>query len=142
MQFSEHHKSPIKFHGERQPSSLKLHIRCVPEVAIPFSVVVPLQDEREVYRFEIADPQSAMLQFDVLPVFGSNLIARAVLLPSQLRGLLEGGGEQKIVCALFGPQMELFGELIFKLVVVRPFQHPAIQIGGKIDTYWKSTRVC
>ncbi|KAJ3025976.1 UNVERIFIED_CONTAM: Glycerophosphocholine phosphodiesterase [Siphonaria sp. JEL0065] len=52
-----------------------------------------------------------------------------------------GGGNERMVAPLFDSYLRVVGELKFSFTVVNPFIHPRLQIGGKVETYWKSTMV-
>ncbi|KAJ3280080.1 phosphate system positive regulatory protein pho81, partial [Borealophlyctis nickersoniae] len=139
-------QSPIRLFGSRQLSSLKLIISSKPEVGIPFSVIVPLQEDSDTYTFVVADLSTFSLQFDIFPTFGTKPLGRAVVLPSQLdmamtKSWSGAGVKEEMVCPLFDTHLRAIGELRFEFAVVRPFVHPSLTIGGKVETYWKSTKV-
>ncbi|TPX33648.1 hypothetical protein SmJEL517_g03537 [Synchytrium microbalum] len=138
--------SPIKLFGSRQLSSLKLVISTRPEAGVPYSVILPLKDESEVYTFLVDELSSSAIEFDIYPTFGTRAIGQGVVLPSQIQLLVEkswsGAGEgERIICPLYDTHLKTVGELSFDLSVVKPFHHPSLSIGGKVETYWKSTRV-
>ncbi|KAI9190717.1 uncharacterized protein BJ171DRAFT_490875 [Polychytrium aggregatum] len=138
--------SPINLFGSRQLSSLRMMITSKPECSIPYSVILPLKDETENYSFMVDDLSSFSLQFDIFPTFGTKVVGRAVALPSQLelamRQSVHNGSEyQKCICPLFDTHLRVVGELAFEFAVVGAFSHPSLQIGGKVETYWKSTKV-
>ena len=132
--------SPISLFGSRQLSSLQLIISSKPEVGIPYSVILPLEDNLNIYTFVIDQHKikSTSIQFDVYPTFGSKVIGRSVVLPQTL-GLSGGGNIVKVSSPLFDTQLKVVGELNFDCLVVKPFEHPCLSIGGKIQTYWKTT---
>ncbi|KAJ3108421.1 phosphate system positive regulatory protein pho81 [Phlyctochytrium planicorne] len=83
--------NPIKLFGSRQLSSLKLLISSKPDLGIPYSVILPLKDDSEVYTFLIDHAEDGVslvedfsLQFDIFPTFGTKVLGRAVVLASQL----------------------------------------------------------
>ncbi|KND03503.1 uncharacterized protein SPPG_00987 [Spizellomyces punctatus DAOM BR117] len=139
-------KSPISLFGSQPLSSLKMVISSKPEVGIPYSVILPLQDDLEVYTFLVEDLANFSLQFDVFPTFGTKPIGRGVVLPSQLAMTIlkswNGAGESEpCICPLFDSHLRVVGELSFDFAVVKPFAHPSLSIGGKVETYWKTTKV-
>ncbi|KAJ3202676.1 phosphate system positive regulatory protein pho81, partial [Dinochytrium kinnereticum] len=142
--------NPIKLFGSRQLSSLKLIISSKPDLGIPYSVILPLKDDTEVYTFLIDDDNASMenfaLQFDIYPTFGTKVLGRAVVLASQLLLALNkhsSGAADNEVCVapLFDNHLRVVGELSFEFSLVRAFNHEKLQIGGKVETYWKSTQV-
>lgn len=139
--------SPVSLFGSQQLSSLKMVISSKPEVGIPYSVILPLQDDLEVYTFLVEDLSTFSLQFDVFPSFGTKPIGRGVALSSQLAMTIKkswsGAGESEdCIVPLFDSHLRVVGELNFGFAVVKPFVHPSLQIGGKVETYWKTTKVC
>lgn len=135
--------SPITLFGSGLISSLKLVISSKPENGIPYSIILPLQDTNETYTFLIdnSSMEDFNLQFDIYPTFGTKVIGRAVALPEML-GLKNSnvrGDIVKLNCPLFDLGLRVVGELNFECVLVKSFVHPYLEIGGKIDTYWKST---
>ncbi|KAJ8324440.1 phosphate system positive regulatory protein pho81 [Batrachochytrium dendrobatidis] len=139
-------KSPIRLFGLSQLSSLKLVITSKPDDGVPYSVILPLKDELEVFTFNINNDEDFSIQFDIYPTFGTKVIGRAVVLRSQLTQAVKrswnGAGESEgMICPLFDNRLHVVGEIAFEFSIVKPFVHPRLRIGGKVDTYWKSTKV-
>lgn len=122
-------------------SSLKLVMTSKPDVtSVPHSVILPLADEREVFGFQVAAESLPhfSLDFSLYPTFGSKLIGRAVLLASSLDNIKT---HQHFVIPLMDHHLKIIGEVAFELSVVRPFVGVQLEIGGRVETYWKSTTV-
>ncbi|KAL7416653.1 hypothetical protein BDY24DRAFT_358213 [Mrakia frigida] len=122
-------------------SSLKLVMTSKPDVtSIPHSVILPLADEREVFSFQVAAENlpSFSLDFSLYPTFGSKLIGKAVVLPSAFDQIKS---HQSFVAPLLDHNLKTIGEVAFELSVVRPFIGVQLEIGGRVETYWKSTTV-
>ncbi|TPX46854.1 hypothetical protein SeLEV6574_g02987 [Synchytrium endobioticum] len=139
-------ESPIKLFHSRQLSSLKLVISTRPEAGVPYSVILPLKDDSEMYTFLVDDLSSCAIEFDIYPTFGTRAIGRGVVLPSQIQLVVEkswtGAGEgERLITPLYDMHLKTVGELSFNLSIVKSFNHPSLSIGGKVETYWKSTRV-
>ncbi|KAJ3196624.1 phosphate system positive regulatory protein pho81 [Irineochytrium annulatum] len=139
-------KNPIKLFGTRQLSSLKLIISTKPDVGIPYSVILPLKDDSEIYTFLVDNLTDFSLQFDIFPTFGTKVLGRAVVLASQLTMARSNrspgaGDNEKCIAPLFDTHLRVIGELSFDFSIVDAFDHPALQIGGKVETYWKTTQV-
>lgn len=100
-------------------------------------VMLPIEDNQEVYTFQADDLSQFTLQFDVLPAFGSKqseLIGRAIVLPTafaDLKGVLN--------CAIIDSELSVVGELSFEYLVVKPLNQPP---PSATKTYWKATKVC
>lgn len=140
-------KQPLHLFGSRQLSSLKLIISTKPDSGIPYNIILPHppKEDAEPYTFLVDKPPT--LQFDIYPTFGTKVIARGVCLPTALEQILREGrgdgstGAERLVVPLVDTHLRVLGELCFEIAVVTPFKHSGVEIGGKVDTYWKSTRV-
>ncbi|KAJ3357848.1 phosphate system positive regulatory protein pho81 [Entophlyctis luteolus] len=135
--------SPIKLFSSRQLSSLKLIISNKPDGEIPYNVILPLTDDSEPCTFFVSDPKEFSLQFDLFPTFGTKILGRSVVLSSQFmdNGELSDSENRQMVVPLFDSYLRVVGELKFSVTTVNAFIHPRMQIGGNVETYWKSTTV-
>ncbi|KAG0205298.1 phosphate system positive regulatory protein pho81 [Mortierella sp. GBA30] len=132
------HKPPVHLYGTAQISSLKLVISSRPDNGmIPHNVILPLADNRKVYGFQIDALDQFTVEFDIFPTFGSKAIGRAVALPNHFNSPLLTVG--KGVLPLFDAHLKVVGELAFEYSVIRPFQGVRLEVGGRLETYWKST---
>lgn len=143
-------KPPIHLYGNARISSLKLIITSKPDSgAIPHSVILPLGDDREIFPFQVDRVDNFSLEFDIFPTFGSKVIGKGVALPvnfdlscdQQLRrfGPLPNGTGSRCILPLFDTHLKVVGELAFEFAIIRPFQGVQLEIGGRVETYWKST---
>lgn len=129
---------PVHLYGTAQISSLKLIISSRPDNGmIPHNVILPLGDDREVFGFQVDSLEHFTVEFDIFPTFGSKAIGRAVALPSTFSSLESSMGSG--VLPLFDAHLKVVGELAFEYSVVRPFQGVRLEVGGRVETYWKST---
>ncbi|KAH7048619.1 hypothetical protein BKA57DRAFT_393716, partial [Linnemannia elongata] len=129
---------PVHLYGTAQISSLKLIISSRPDNGmIPHNVILPLGDDREVFGFQVDSLEHFTVEFDIFPTFGSKAIGRAVALPSTFSSLESSMGSS--VLPLFDAHLKVVGELAFEYSVVRPFQGVRLEVGGRVETYWKST---
>jgi CDK inhibitor PHO81 len=136
-------RTPATFFENRPISSMKLTVTCGElNQDLPRHISLPLKDEDERFYFLVEQLETSRLVFDLRPAYGSNLIGRSVLLSGYLARLGENAkGEEVVQLPIMDDQSHLVGELTVKLTIVKPFLHPEIQIGGRVDTYWKSTQV-
>ena len=104
--------------------------------AIPHSVILPLQDEREVFPFQVESFDSFSVEFDLFPTFGSKVIGKGVALATTFTDLQSQGS---YVVPLLDPHLRVIGDIPFEVNVVKPFHRAQLQIGGQFETYWKST---
>jgi len=126
-------KKPLTLFDARQTTSLKMNISSHPNVGIPHTIILPLEDEQEVFTFETPSLDSLTLYFDILPTFGSKILGRAVALSSIFQTSSGTIGLSVL------DRYELLGEIWFEYVLIEPFSHPAMAFSGKAPTYWKST---
>ncbi|KAF9360543.1 phosphate system positive regulatory protein pho81, partial [Mortierella sp. NVP85] len=132
------HQAPVHLYGTAQISTLKLIISSRPDNGmIPHNVILPLGDDREVFGFQVDSLEHFTVEFDIYPTFGSKAIGRAVALPSVFSSPESSMG--KGVLPLFDAHLKVVGELAFEYSVIRPFQGVRLEVGGRVETYWKST---
>ncbi|KAG0240812.1 phosphate system positive regulatory protein pho81 [Actinomortierella wolfii] len=132
------HQAPVHLYGTAQISSLKLIISSRPDNGmIPHNVILPLGDEREVFGFQVDSLEHFTVEFDIYPTFGSKAIGRAVALPSMFNSLESSVGRGTL--PLFDAHLKVVGELSFEYSVIRPFEGVRLEVGGRVETYWKST---
>ncbi|GBB88938.1 hypothetical protein RclHR1_15560002 [Rhizophagus clarus] len=146
---SKEPRPPIHLYGNSEISSLKLVMSSKPDTGIiPHSIILPLGDDRETFSFQVDTLKSFSLEFDIFPTFGSRVIGRGVALPHVFditndheRGnnLVTGGTGRKVISPLFDTHLKVVGELAFEFAIVKPFQGVQLEIGGQVETYWKST---
>lgn len=135
-------RNAITFFKRRQLSTLKLVITSQPDDTFPHTILLPLKDDKEQYSYTITNPNQFSFNFEIYPAFGSNLIGKGVLTSNQLKNYFEKGSENSVVILpLFELGLNVVGEIEIKVNVIKPFEHPKLQIGGKADVYWKSTTV-
>jgi CDK inhibitor PHO81 len=120
-------------------SSLKLVMTSKLDPAgMPHSVVLPLADERETFGFHVEDLDRFALEMSLYPTFGSKVIGRAVVLPSAFANI---NRSQSLIVPLLDHHLKAIGEVSFHVECIRPFEGAQLEIGGRVETYWKSTTV-
>ncbi|KAF8985922.1 phosphate system positive regulatory protein pho81 [Entomortierella lignicola] len=129
---------PVYLYGAAQISSLRLVISSRPDNGmIPHNVILPLGENRKVHSFQVDSLDQFTVEFDIYPTFGSKPIGRAVALPNTFSMASSSIG--KDVLPLFDAHLKVVGELAFEYKVIKPFQGVCLEIGGRLETYWKST---
>jgi len=103
--------------------------------AIPHSVIIPLADEREIFSFQVHDLDKFTLEFSLYPTFGSKVIGRAIVLPSTFRDIRY---HKSFSAPLLDHQLKVIGEVTFEVSCIKPFEGAQLEIGGRVETYWKS----
>ncbi|KAK0530989.1 phosphate system positive regulatory protein pho81 [Tilletia horrida] len=119
-------------------SSLKLVMTSRPDesaLSIPSNIVLPLADEREVFSFQVDSLDRFSIEWELMPTFGSKVIGKAVALPSSFEGMKD---RKRFVLPLQDVYLKVVGEVSFELDFVKPFDSVQLEIGGRVETYWKS----
>lgn len=128
-------QTPIRLYDNTPISSLKLVISVKPDTGIiPHGIILPTSRQREIFHFQLDSLDGFLLEFDVLPTFGTHVLGRAVVPISLLKKSTEG---HRII-PLMDNHLTTVGELDFDYFLVRPFLGVQLKIGGRIETYWKS----
>ncbi|CAI2166042.1 19028_t:CDS:2 [Funneliformis geosporum] len=146
---SKQPRPPVHLYGNSKISSLKLVMSSKPDMGIiPHSIILPLGDDREIFSFQVDTLESFSLEFDIFPTFGSKVIGKGVALPhvfditndhERRNNLVTGGTGGKVTCPLFDTHLKVVGELAFEFAIVKPVQGVQLEVGGQVETYWKST---
>jgi CDK inhibitor PHO81 len=120
-------------------SSLKLVMTSRPDAStttIPHTIFLPLADDREVFSFQVDGLERFYLEWELMPTFGSKVIGKAVALPSSFDGMTD---RKRFTLPLQDVYLKIVGEVSFELDFVKPFDGVQLEIGGRVETYWKST---
>ncbi|KAG2178749.1 hypothetical protein INT43_001595, partial [Umbelopsis isabellina] len=141
---SKRNETPVVLYGNTEMSSLKLIITSRPDDGmIPHSIILPLVDDREIFTFQVSNLEDFFLEFDIFPTFGSKVIGRGVALPTafdvnRTKAMIKGTNPKQTI-PLFDSHLKVVGELTFEFAVIKPFHGVQLEIGGRVETYWKST---
>lgn len=131
---------PIRLYDNAQISSLRLIISSKPDTGmIPHSVILPLVDDRDVFNFQVDKLDDFLLEFDILATFGSKVLGRGVALPQSFSLVDFKIPEGHRTIPLLDGHLKVIGELSYDYSVINPFRGVQLEIGGRIETYWKST---
>jgi len=138
------HKHPVPDRLDMFPglnSTLKLVLtprtsQVGAEAGIPHTAILPLAEEREEVTFQIEDPDTFRLECELFPTFGSSRIAKTALLPGVLSRV---ANRTSLELPLFDWHLNVVGHVVLELECVRPFESVQLEIGGRVETYWKST---
>ncbi|KAI8368706.1 hypothetical protein BD560DRAFT_447356 [Blakeslea trispora] len=131
---------PIRLYDNAQISSMRLIISSKPDTGmIPHSVILPLVDDRDVFNFQVDKLDDFLLEFDILATFGSKVLGRGVALPQSFSHMDFRIPEGHCTIPLLDSHLKVIGELSYDYSVINPFRGVQLEIGGRIETYWKST---
>ncbi|KAI9486563.1 MAG: hypothetical protein EXX96DRAFT_46779 [Benjaminiella poitrasii] len=125
---------PIKLYDNTPISSIKLVMSLKPDNGvIPYSLILPMAHQREVLQFQLDALDNFLLEFDVLPTFGTHVLGRGVVPVSDF---IMSEGHRTV--PLLDNHLKTVGEVVFDYFLVKPFLGSKLEVGGRIDTYWKS----
>lgn len=128
---------PIQFYRSDQLTSLKLVVTSRSEShSVPHTVMLPLQDDAETISMSVESLDNLTLELEVFPTFGSRLIGKAVCLSSvfsKMRGIAS------VTAPILDSHLNVIGEINFEINAISNFSNVQLAIGGRLETYWKST---
>ncbi|TFY72077.1 hypothetical protein EVG20_g918 [Dentipellis fragilis] len=115
---------------------LKLVMTSSPNAtSAPHSVSLPLSDEVHVLTFQTPGLDNLCLEFSLYPNFGTKTIGRAVALPSLFT---DAENNDSFTLPILDHRLHIIGEVTFDINVITPFEGVTLEIGGAVETYWKS----
>ncbi|KAJ1835551.1 phosphate system positive regulatory protein pho81 [Coemansia sp. RSA 2711] len=128
--------SPVAFFDNRDMISLKLVAVAKPDAGmVPHTVVLPMETPSTTFGFQTDNLDHFRLEFMLYPSFGLQPIGKAVALSSLFTSSSIGVAQ----LPLLDRYLKVVAEISFEFLVIRPFEGAQLQIGGKVETYWKST---
>ncbi|WFD36151.1 phosphate system positive regulatory protein pho81 [Malassezia cuniculi] len=121
-------------------ASLKLvltprNARAGADAGIPHTIILPMAEDREDVTFQTEDLEHFSIECEIFPTFGSSRIAKTVLLPDVL---LNAHNRSALQLPLFDWHLGVVGQITTAVEYVRPFESVQLEIGGRVETYWKS----
>ncbi|KAJ8456398.1 hypothetical protein ONZ51_g12151 [Trametes cubensis] len=115
---------------------LKLVMTATPVVtSAPYSIPLPIRDQKIVFTFQVSSPESLSLEFSLYPNFGTKTIGRATALPSLFQNIQNS---EPFTLPILDPRLHVIGEVSFEVNIISPFNGVKLEIGGAVETYWKS----
>lgn len=89
----------------------KLVMTCKPDItAAPYSVSIPIREERDFFTFQTLDLDNMSLEFSIYPNFGTKTIGRAIALSSMLH---RPGAEAALVLPILDHHLHTIGEVSY-----------------------------
>jgi CDK inhibitor PHO81 len=138
---------PVVLYSDASLTSAKLTISpkgC--DDIIPRSVLLPLtDDDQRSVSFYVDKIENFSIDFELYPTFGSKVIGKGSAL-GDVFGIRNNATQHAdsggVFCTLpiFDSRLKVVGEVSFEFSIIKPFQGVQLEIGGKVETYWKSTR--
>ncbi|KAJ7068001.1 hypothetical protein C8F01DRAFT_585539 [Mycena amicta] len=104
----------------------------------PYSVPLPLPQNDVAlgtYTFQIPSLDNLSLVFSVYPNFGTKTIGRAVALPALFQ---QFETNRPFLLPILDTRLQVIGEVDFEVNIVTPFEGVTLEVGGDVETYWKS----
>jgi CDK inhibitor PHO81 len=138
---------PVVLYNDAPLTSAKLTVSpkgC--DDIVPRSILLPLTDDNQrSMSFYVDKIEDFSIDFELYPTFGSKVIGKASALGdifSQRDKAIQRSDSGTIFCTLpiFDSRLKVIGETSFEFSIIKPFQGVHLEIGGKVETYWKSTR--
>jgi CDK inhibitor PHO81 len=138
---------PVMLYSDASLTSAKLTISpkgC--DDIVPRSVLLPLtDDDQRSVAFYVDKIENFSIDFELYPTFGSKIIGKASALGdvfSKKTKPTHSTDSSDVFCLLpiFDSRLKVIGEISFEFSIIKPFQGVQLEIGGKIETYWKSTQ--
>ena len=105
------------------------------EAGIPHTIILPMAEDREEVSFQTEDLAHFALELELFPTFGSSRIAKTALLPGVLRSAAD---RTTFELPLFDWHLNVAGRITTAVEYVHPFESVQLEIGGRVETYWKS----
>ncbi|KAJ7499234.1 cyclin-dependent protein kinase inhibitor [Mycena latifolia] len=101
----------------------------------PYSIPLPHKGAKVTYAFQISSLDNLSLVFSIYPNFGTKTIGRAVALPSLFKDFERN---RPFVLPILDTRLHVIGEVDFEVNLVTPFDGVTLEVGGDVETYWKS----
>ncbi|KAF7980881.1 hypothetical protein HWV62_36049 [Athelia sp. TMB] len=101
----------------------------------PYTVALPQQNEKDVFVFQVPSIDALTLTFSIYPNFGTKTIGRAVALPAMFS---IGDISRRHILPILDNRLHVIGEVAFFMNIVSPFEGVTLEVGGAVETYWKS----
>ncbi|KAH9482952.1 Ankyrin repeat protein nuc-2 [Psilocybe cubensis] len=118
---------------------LKLVMTAGPHVnSAPYTISLPQNSDEGSFSFQIASLDHLALEFSVYPNFGTKTIGRAVALPGMFQDIKNN---QFFTLPIVDNRLHVIGEVDFEINIITPFKGVTLEVGGDLETYWKSTAV-
>ncbi|KAH9045748.1 cyclin-dependent protein kinase inhibitor [Lactarius pseudohatsudake] len=118
---------------------LKLVMTSSPSAAsAPHTIPLSLSDEVHVLTLQTPSLDQLSLEFSLYPNFGTKTIGRAVALPSMLAS---AHLTRVFTLPILDHRLHVIGEVSFEINIITPFEGVTLEIGGAVETYWKSLAV-
>lgn len=135
ISFEDTGEQPLVFFQDGKYPAARLTISSKVSDLIPKNIILPFQEDTRIVSFQIDNPDSFSLDFDVFPAYGAKVIAKTVVLPSTFKALQ---GTSRCCLPLFDPRLRAIGQISFNTQVIKPFQGQPLEITD-FETYWKAT---
>ncbi|CAL1701370.1 unnamed protein product [Somion occarium] len=103
--------------------------------AAPYSIPIPLTEEKTIFTFQIPSADALSLEFSLYPNFGTKTIGRAIALPCFFSSIQNS---QAFTLPILDHRLHIVGEVSFEVNIINPFNGVTLEIGGAVETYWKS----
>lgn len=115
---------------------LKLVMTATPVVtSAPYSIPLPMRDQNVVFTFQVSSADALSLEFSLYPNFGTKTMGRAIALPAMFK---DAKNSHPFTLPILDSRLHVIGEVSFEVNIITPFSGVTLEIGGAVETYWKS----
>ncbi|KAI0303064.1 hypothetical protein BC826DRAFT_1089488 [Russula brevipes] len=123
--------------------NLKLVMTSSPSAAsAPHTIPLPSSNEVHVLTLQTPSLDQLSLEFSLYPNFGTKTVGRAVALPSMLASAqLTRYNLHGLVFPFLSLNCTFSPQVSFEINIITPFEGVTLEIGGAVETYWKSLSV-
>lgn len=134
----------VQIHFDKDRRGLRAGRLCLTSSStrdsIPRNLPLPVPARDYVQTFEVDQLDRLSLTFEVMPTFGTRLLAKAVATPNifSAEDGESGRHARQVSLSMLDLMLRPVGMLEFTFLVVKPYPGPTLDI-IKYDTYWKST---
>ncbi|KAI0220822.1 phosphate system positive regulatory protein pho81, partial [Massospora cicadina] len=125
---------PVRLYDNSGLASLRLILAPRPNLnGDTQDIILPLADPQQVCSFQVVSLDNFAIDFTIFPTFGTQSMGKAAALPAHF-----ASGSGQVICPLFDTRLKVVGEVTFTFTVIRPYTTAALEVGGKLDTYWRA----
>ncbi|KII95927.1 hypothetical protein PLICRDRAFT_99241 [Plicaturopsis crispa FD-325 SS-3] len=114
---------------------LKLVMTSPDANSAPYSIPLPQQEEKGFFSFQISSLDAVSLEFSICPRVGTKTLGRNICIPAAFQGI---ENSHPFVLPILDNRLHIIGEVSFEVNFVAPFNGVTLEVGGAVETYWKS----
>ncbi len=109
-----------------QTSSIKVvveHVTAKKHQNLPFTLLLPSQSESEPCSFILDSFSDCQVQITLYPAFGTQVLARALVLPDQFLNGVKPVGDGQLEVGLLDSKLNCVGRVVVHYLLISPFRN-------------------